>query len=131
MMQRPATSAARVVFPWDAHMNAFSKREFNPVSTQGRVSDADIERVFQALKQSPNYKIPNMLCLILMIPCIMIGGMILMMVLIFSSASSSSSSSGPSSTIFLPFLIMPLLFCGIMGIMCYAASSRNKALRGR
>lgn len=131
MMQRPMSNAARTVFPWDAHMHSFSKREFNPVATQGRVTEQDIDNFFNELRKSPNYKPKNIVCLVLMAPLIMVVGMVVMMVLIFSSASSSSSSSGPSSTIFLPFLMMPLMFCCMIGIICYASQTRMKGLKNR
>lgn len=118
LLQRPQTTNSRIVFPW--LMGEYSKSEFNPVVTQGRASEGDIDRVIQAVKGVEHYN-PNIsgwwMCLL---PLIMCGGMAIIMIIFFTSLNKSienSRTSGGSSSSF-NFLIMPIGMFGLFCIMC-------------
>ena len=121
LMQRPASNAARVVFPWSPFTKDYSKNEFNPIATQGRVSAQEVDQFFNSLKAAPNYIVKTNVCLLLMIPLIMIGGFGLM---VFLMISGSSSRDPDPASIMLPFLIMPLIMCAICGIACYVGKQQ-------
>lgn len=55
---RPQSTYSRIVFPWDQLSKQFTKHEFNPVQTQDRISEDDIDRVLNSLKKSKDY-LPN------------------------------------------------------------------------
>lgn len=52
---RPQSNYSRLVFPWDELSESFAKHEFNPVHTQDRLSEEDIDRVLNSLKNSKFY----------------------------------------------------------------------------
>lgn len=41
--QRPQSSATRVVFPYDWAIKSYTKTDFNPIITQGRVSEQEVD----------------------------------------------------------------------------------------
>lgn len=125
MAQRPMSSAARTVFPWDPFTHSFSNREFNPVATQGRVTEQDVQNFFNELRKCPNYKPKNVGFIICLAPLIMIVGMIIVMVLVISSGSD------PTSTILILFLMMPVIFACMVGILCYSKKTRMDGLKKR
>jgi len=46
---RPASSLSRIVFPWMRELNKYNTMEFNPVSTEGRMSMMDVERILNQI----------------------------------------------------------------------------------
>ena len=53
--ERPQSTMSRVVFPWNRETESFDINEFNPISTQGRLSPQDIDRVLNQLRNCQNY----------------------------------------------------------------------------
>ncbi len=112
LLQRPQSTMAKIVFPWCRISNSFLKSDFNPIATQGRVSDSDIEQVFSALKTCPNYQIKPPYWLLCLIPLIMFGGMGLMLGLLLGVRSSSGRPN------FLAFIVFPFMFILLIIVMC-------------
>ena len=94
------------------------------MATQGRVTDSDIEQVFQALKACPNYIIKPMYWIVCLIPLLMLGGMGAMFAILFTS----TRSGGPN---YLAFLIMPAIFIILIVILCFAQKANLEKLASR
>lgn len=54
MLQRPMTTQSRIVFCY--MFDQYIKSEFNPNATQGRVTEADVDRVLQAVANAKYFK---------------------------------------------------------------------------
>lgn len=52
---RPHSTSSRIVFPWDQLSQSFSQHDYNPIATQGVVSEEDVTRVLNSLKSSKDY----------------------------------------------------------------------------
>ncbi len=55
-LKMPGSSMARIVFPWNHAFTKFETTEFNPVATEGRMTEADLENVLALLSQCSCYQ---------------------------------------------------------------------------
>lgn len=64
---RPHTSFSRIVFPYKAQTKKFEKFEFNPLTTEKKLTEEDVDRVLKALEKSKDFKpsIPKIIMIIL------------------------------------------------------------------
>lgn len=93
LMSRPTTSAIRVVFPWDKELKTYSKEEYNPISTEGRISQNDIDNTIEELKKSPHFEIENYWCYTIFGVGIAIIGLILYFIFLFSNLGDDNNDS--------------------------------------
>ena len=69
---------SRIVFPWQRESSNYNTMEFNPVSTEGRMSMMDVERVLQQIcsldcvKKTPNGGFCALFMIIWILACVLI-----------------------------------------------------------
>ena len=133
LAQAPFSDQTKIVFRYDPYARDYSQQDFNPLQTQGRVTQEDITRVFTTLKQLPNFNMGGGL-LQFLIPltffCIFCGFFIF---IYFFISRIASSAAGSGNVMMMPmamigvFCIMVTLILGItFGINYYSRQKMQK-----
>jgi hypothetical protein len=103
IMQKPAGTMSRIVFTWDRQSNRFDTSTFNPVFTEGKFTQQDIDRLLSQVEKTPNYIPANpWYCLAIVMPIGIILTMFLYLHLLISRSADVNI-----------FLIMMLFFAGL------------------
>ena len=98
LMSKPSSCMSRVVFAWDRQCKRFTTTEFNPVATEGRLYQQDLDRVLNQLQTCPNYVPKNpWICLVLVWPLGCFLSVTILNLLVAYTDNSSKSSSGSQS----------------------------------
>lgn len=136
----PETSINRIVFLFKrVPEEVFSKKDFNPVATQGIITEADIDKFFEELKNSPHYLYPDVRCevcalylITTIVLCLIIGVTMANLIDISPPTSSNQSKdNGPSVTDFIPLMFLPVLIGGIITINCCLGRKVYNLLQAR
>ena len=94
--ERPASSATRVVLPWDYEGKHFRKDEYNPIQTEGRMTTSDLENSIEQLKQSKHYKPDNftwIMCIGIAVMLVSTAAYIIIMITGFSKGNNDGDDS--------------------------------------
>ena len=118
LIQRPQSSAQRIVFPWDHLLKNYSKIDFNPVYLHGRLSEPEIDSFLQRLTQSKEFKI-RCPVLFFIVPLIPIIGIVIFFILIFNTTRGSV----------IIYLIFPLSVLVSILLSCLAGIQMKNRVR--
>ena len=113
LMQAPPSDMTKVVFKYDLLQQDYSQSDFNPAQTQGRVTQQDIDNVFNTMRQLPNYKIAGS-CLIALIPIALFLLFIVAFLGVFYFMMTSITSADSDNFIVLPIVMFGLFFIGFL-----------------
>lgn len=108
--QRPKTTSSRIVFPWSE--KKYSKYEFNPVSTEGRITEKEIDEVLHTL-ENHQLAVPNHNCwYVYLFPCVLI---VIWMVIISRVFGDPEKEKGLYSVVVFLFIVAVLVaFCCVL-----------------
>jgi hypothetical protein len=93
---RPPSSSSRIIFQWDQETSSYRKDEFNPVATEGRLTEEDIDGAFEELKKTQHY-VPQKhnCCLWSALALILLGGAAFTVLLIIDDEKNSPDENAP------------------------------------
>ncbi len=132
LINRPQTTINRLVIPWNASANSFTTTDFNPVSTEGRMSPQDFDRIMNQIQQCPNYRASNPWYLLaIVLPCGIFLGIAGFIYLLLSNIHNHSRSSSAFAIVF-PILCFFFCIIGfVLGTTLGYTSIHQKSLRNR
>ena len=115
LMEIPEEDEDKIIFPWDEDLQEFVVQDYHKILTIDKLSEADIEGVFYALKQSEYFNLYGKMHFYLMIPFLAVLSLIVVLIVVYQDYIGSSLKS---AIVF--FMIVVLVVFGlIIGMSLY------------